>query len=387
MYKCEICNKEYKLLNGLQIHLVKCHKMDIAQIEEYYVKYYKKEGEGVDPITGNPTEFISMKRGYKKYEKDNPSKFSTNTVEHHMRMGLSFEDAQDRVNKMKRSVSNYLKNDWKELKKSGRTRGGWSKQHFIELGYTDEEAEIEVKKRSVEREKKMAVHRETARKTGEYKMHSPTCIEYYINLGMTYEEAKAALKQRQATNTLETYTKKYGEIDGLIKFKERNLKWSLKMEDMYHDGKYSRDSNKNGNGICNRVYSLSEKELSIVLYDIVEKKCENYNFFSVGTGKGQQYNIFADGKNYYYDITFICGDRKRIIEFNGDFWHMNPKIYKSTDYNTAIELTAQEIWDRFNKKMSVAESNGFKTLVVWEDDWNNRRDDIIKECINFLIYN
>ena len=48
--------------------------MSLGDIEEYYIKYYKKDGEGIDPITGGKTDFISLKRGYKRYEKNNPQK-------------------------------------------------------------------------------------------------------------------------------------------------------------------------------------------------------------------------------------------------------------------------------------------------------------------------
>ena len=72
--------------------------MSLGEIEEYYIKYYKKDGEGIDPITGGKTDFISLKRGYKRYEKNNPQKLATNTVEHYLLKGLSLEEAQERVN-------------------------------------------------------------------------------------------------------------------------------------------------------------------------------------------------------------------------------------------------------------------------------------------------
>ena len=98
MCKCVYCNREFSDLGYLQNHLRTHHKMSLGEIEEYYIKYYKKDGEGIDPITGGKTDFISLKRGYKRYEKNNPQKLATNTVEHYLLKGLSLEEAQERVN-------------------------------------------------------------------------------------------------------------------------------------------------------------------------------------------------------------------------------------------------------------------------------------------------
>lgn len=385
MYKCKFCEKECIDLGILQTHLKRKHKLSNEEIEEYYIKYYKKDGEGIDPITGGKTEFIGMKRGYKKFEKNNPKKFATNTIEHYMINGLSFEDAKKRVEYTNNKSSEYLKSDWKKHKELGTTRGGWSKKHFLELGYSDIEAELEVKKRAEQREKKMCQHRKHAKITGKYKLYSPTCIEYYLNKGLSEDDAKKELKKRQATNTIENYIKKYGEIDGVIKFKERNHNWSLEMERKYHNGEYNRDSNKNGKGIQNRCFSNKEKDLSISLFNILNKKINDFKFMSICTGTHEQYYIFDSGKYYFYDIVFMYNGKRKIIEFNGDYWHMNPAIYNENDYNNSLKLKSKEIWNLFNHKLDIAKNKNFQTHIVWEMDWDKNKEDVINECINFLL--
>lgn len=385
MYKCEVCGLEYNQLKDLQLHLTKSHKMSIYQIEQYYIKYLKKNGEGLDPITGNPTEFISLQRGYKKFEKNNPKKLATNTVEHYMLKGLSLEDAQKRVEYTNKKSSEYLKKDWKRVKNEGVTRGGWSKKHFIELGFSEEEAEKEVKKRSKSREEKMKVYRENAKITGKYKMYTPVCIEYYINKGFSEDDAKNELKKRQATNTIESYIKRYGEIEGPIKFQERNKNWSKKMEDDYHSGKYTRDPHQHGNQThCSS--SNPEKELSLIIFDELKKQLDNFIYLSTVTGNYNQWFIFDNGRYYFFDIVFISSGVKKIIEFNEDYWHMNPEIYTFDSYNNSKMMTAQEIWDEFDKKIKIANQRGFDTYIVWESDWNKNKDEVIKNCINFLLY-
>ena len=386
MCNCEICNKTFSNLGYLQSHLRVFHKMNIHEIEEYYIKYHKTENEGIDPITGGNTEFIGMKRGYKKYEKDNNKKLATNTVEHYLLKGLSLSEAQERVEKTNRKSSEILKLEWEKAKKSGKTLGGWSKKHFMELGFTEEEADIEIKKRSISREKKMSQYRKKAKESGEYKKYTSTCIEYYLNKGFSEDDAKVELKKRQTTNTIENYIKKYGETEGPIKFQERNSKWSADIEERYHNGEFNKDSNKNGNGICNKIYSNLEKELALRLFTILNDKISDFLFYSICTEKNKQYFIFESKKYYFYDITFFYNGKKKIIEFNGDYWHMNPQIYNEHDFNNSKKMYAQEIWDMFNKKIKIANDKGFQTFVVWEKDWNEDKEKIINDCINFLLY-
>jgi len=52
-----------------------------------------------------------------------------------------------------------------------------------------------------------------------------TRIEYYLNKGMTEEEAAIALTERQTTFSLEICIEKYGEEEGLKRWQERQNTW------------------------------------------------------------------------------------------------------------------------------------------------------------------
>lgn len=386
MYKCNICGKEYSKIESLQNHLTRFHKFTFEDIKKYYEDNYKKEGDGIDPITGNPTEFISMCRGYKKYEQNNPKKFATNTVEHYMSRGLSREEAEKRIEHVKSISSNICKTMWKKVKEEGKTRGGWSKKHFMELGYSEQDAEIEVKKRAESREQKMKKSRKKHKESGEYKKFSNCCIEFYLEKGMSQEDALNALKERQATNTLNTYIKKYGEIDGPKMFMKRNEKWSEDMENRYRNGEYSRNPDNKGNGTYCRFTSIIEKEFcSGLITRMRELGIDENKIYSTLT-KNSQYCIFHNGRRYFYDFVFIDGHIRKIIEFNGDFWHMNPSLHNADDINSVLNKTAKELWDDFEEKRFVAENEqNFEVYVVWENDWNKNKYEVFDNCLNFLL--
>ena len=381
MYKCNFCNREFNELGDLQVHIRRFHKLSIKEIEQYYIDNFKKEGEGIDPYTGNPTEFISLQRGYKKYEKNNPKKLATNTIEHYLNKGLSLEEAQKRVAHTSKRVSETSKEIWKKVKQEGKTRGGWSKKHFIELGFSEDDAEIEMKKRSKSRENKMKEFRKKFFGTDEYKKYSNCCIEFYLNKGLSLEESEILLRERQTTNTLENYIKKYGEEEGIKKFEDRKKKWSKDMEERYQRGEYNRVSN-----LYNLFSSHVEFDFCKKLISKLEKLGIDINRIFTFNTKQQQYYIHYNGRKYFYDFVYINGNKRKIIEFNGDFWHMNPKKYNENDYNKLMYKFAKEIWEDDKNKKNIAESQqNFEVCYIWEYDWRENEDRELNKCINFLI--
>lgn len=78
----------------------------------------------------------------------------------------------------------------------------------------------------------------------------------------------------------------------------------------------------------------------------------------------------------------MLGDK--IIEFNGDYWHANPKIYKKDYINKTLNLTAYEIWKKDEKRKKYIQKQGYQLYVVWESDYKNDPENTIKKCIEFL---
>ena len=197
-------------------------------------------------------------------------------------------------------------------------------------------------------------------------------IQYFLNKGLSEEEAIAAQKARQKTFTLEKCIKKYGEDEGRRIYQERQKKWSAKMEKMYRDCKYTRISKK-----------LIDNFSSDIEIEFVTRLCEsmNYNINDVlcAASKQRQLVLKQDGVIYIYDFC----NNKRIIEFNGDYWHANPEKYKSTDL-IANRQTAKDIWEKDKLKTKVAIDKGFQIMTVWESDYKKDPESVIEKCKTFL---
>lgn len=64
MYKCDYCSKEYNILTGLCKHYFRKHNLTC---KDYYDKHIRRPGEGICPVCGKETNFLSSNRGYNKY--------------------------------------------------------------------------------------------------------------------------------------------------------------------------------------------------------------------------------------------------------------------------------------------------------------------------------
>ena len=78
----------------------------------------------------------------------------------------------------------------------------------------------------------------------------------------------------------------------------------------------------------------------------------------------------------YHELDIYIPSRKLAIEFNGDYWHMNPRLYDESYYNSQSQCTAKEKWEYDKLKREECQSLGIKLIVVWEYDWIHSRTDV-----------
>ena len=76
--------------------------------------------------------------------------------------------------------------------------------------------------------------------------------------------------------------------------------------------------------------------------------------------------LTLDGEIFFPDILV---NNKVIIECQGDFWHVNPRIYKEDYYHPVIDLSAMEIWEKDNNRKVIYEKKGYIVIYIWEKDW------------------
>ena len=188
----------------------------------------------------------------------------------------------------------------------------------------------------------------------------PTNIEYYLNQGYSYEDAYLKLKERQTTFSLQKCIDTYGEEIGHIKFAERQKKW---LNSLY------KNFQNNGDGRSKQ--SKFAKEL-------ITNICK---YFSIEIPKKEFYIYDKQNKRAYaYDFHY----NYHIIEFNGDYWHCNPKIYNEHFYNKVKQLYAKDIWKYDKIKINLCHKYNIKTLTIWESEYNENKEATLQKCIDFM---
>jgi len=186
----------------------------------------------------------------------------------------------------------------------------------------------------------------------------PNQKEYWINKGHTEDDAIKLVKERQTTNTLEKFVERYGEDEGQERFTQRQEKW---LDSLQKSGMYSGYS-----------------KMSFTLFEEVEKSVNKKLLY----GKEER----SIRGSSIYKVDCLCEQSKKIIEFNGDYWHANPKYYKPTDIiKGKRQFIASEKWEYDKKKLDELKDKGYDVMVVWEDDYRTNPDKILGMCIGFMM--
>lgn len=353
---CRECNTQYNDNKGR---------------EERYKKYLETGTEGVDYIidlwNGLPTPRI-----YGKWIKNmHPGK----TIEDYKN---EFPDAPIHCSKDKENVAKggkHIKSPEERKKLSIAVKGEKNPNHKSKTTEQQRKERSPFSKEFYNKRNLSENDRDQFNKKIAKVRSYNTTLEYYTNKGYSEIEARELLHNRQKTNTVQSYIKKYGEELGIIKFKERNKIWSINIESRYKTNEFSKMPKTFG-----LISSEKEKQLIkdiINSIDINEFEC----YWSESPNK--QLCLFDETKkrNLYYDFCY----KNKIIEFNGDFWHQNPQIYESTNVNTINNMTAESIWKKDKEKIELANKLGYEVLIIWESEYTNNIVNTIQKCKEFIL--
>jgi G:T-mismatch repair DNA endonuclease (very short patch repair protein) len=238
-------------------------------------------------------------------------------------------------------------------------------EYWIKKGYTQEIAKQLAVDAKFKNNKKGANNAAT---TDIRRATSKRCIEYYTARGHSDEEAAIMRSNSQKYFSKEICIQKHGELEGLKVWNDRQEKWQETLSAKSNEEKARINRLKLFKG-----GSVSKGET--LLFEML-------TFNNISCVK--QHSILKSQTTYYvYDIV----SNKKIIEYNGDYWHANPKKYMSTDilrFPGGIQVQASSIWSKDQQKQQYAQDQGYEVLVIWESDFKKNKEEVVKKCIQFL---
>jgi len=348
---CNVCGSKLKLkkinvnntADNFYYKIIGCENKNCKSI------FYKQNKQYLSYLPENIAN-DKIKKNYDTLKKTNIF-----CVESWQLKGFSLEEAKKNISEIQAKNSNKVKN-----------RFIASKENLKKIGFSDEEirkktltpSKLEfwlAKNFSLEEAKELVSKNQSfASKHVDYSNRIlPTNINYWVNLGYSYLHAKEKVKERQKTFSLDICIKKYGEIDGLIRFNERQIKW-LKN---YKKSNFSKISQDLFWGVLKAIPSIIDNEIYFATY-------ANGNLDD--SGKNNEFRLKLNERVILPD--FIDLTNKKIIEFDGTYYHrLNPE-------NNLRELKRDEMIIK----------SGYEILHISEKDYKSNKEDIIYKCVNFL---
>lgn len=180
-------------------------------------------------------------------------------------------------------------------------------------------------------------------------------LEYWTKIkGLSEDEARIKLKERQTTATKEKFISLYGEEEGMKRWHQKTERW---LESLKKSGMYSGYSNKS-----KMIFESVERIVPGLLYGDNEKQVR--------------------GKERTYHLDCLNINNHRVVEFYGDYWHANPDMY--TEEDIVHQKKVSDIWDNDKDRIIEIESLGYQVLVIWEKEYNENKESTIQKIIDWL---
>jgi G:T-mismatch repair DNA endonuclease (very short patch repair protein) len=214
-------------------------------------------------------------------------------------------------------------------------------EFWLNKGLTLEQAHQEIIKVQTTRSLNSPASKKGAR------IYSTRTVEYWITRGLSPEAAISKVKEVQTTNGLAYYKNKYGDC-GEALFNARIEKWL--------------NSAGNKNMIANR----SKKSIEL--------------FEKIGIGEYGPNEKTVRGKQKVHRVDFLY--EKKIIEFYGDYWHGNPVLYGTNAMIRKKKIT--DVWTHDATKVKDLEDNGYSVMIIWESDYKSSPIEILQKCKDFI---
>ena len=349
---CKTCGKEF-LTQKNQFCSTRCRNID-------YAKQDSEKLQGTENVDYVVCRWCGMKaerlyishikvhhpgKSTDDYRREFPdaklacSKDNNNVAKAFVKYSRSEEGRKRASEKISGSLNPNSKE--KTSEETRKSRSPFSTAFYTKNGFTEIEAKEKISKFASD----LAKERLTE-----------TQLEYWVQrTNGNIDLAKEFLKRRQQTFSLEKCIERLGEVEGKKRWQKRQDDWKKK--------------------VFNDVQFIG-KGKSEISYELFSKLTDDKFVYT-------NEKFIRKGENVYkYD--YCDKNQRKIIEFNGDFWHCNPFHFLSEFYHPVKKKTAQEIWDYDAQKIKTAEEHGYRVLTIWEKDYREFPEETVQKCIQFL---
>lgn len=83
-----------------------------------------------------------------------------------------------------------------------------------------------------------------------------------------------------------------------------------------------------------------------------------------------------------YKVDILIKELNTIIEFNGTYWHCDPRFYNENYFHKRKQLHAKEIWELDKIRIENLNSLGYNVKIIWEFDYMENKQNILLEMLH-----
>lgn len=168
--------------------------------------------------------------------------------------------------------------------------------------------------------------------------------------------------------TLKNMITKYGEEEGLYRFEKYRERQSYTTSLEYFIEEYGEFVGRKKYAKWQKAKCCGYSKISQVLFSDLETIYPTLTFF-YATSTGEKSVVIKKSKNYMLDC--YIEELNIAIEFNGDQFHANPKIYgaEDTPHPYYPTMTAKSIWEADHIRNTNLLNRGIEVIEVWEADY------------------
>lgn len=306
-------------------------------------------------------EYVCSQDCKAERKKSLPKKISILSKEYWINLGYSKEQATQIISQEQR-------------KRSKRCLDYW-----ISRGYLENEAKIKIF------EHQSAIGKQNLIKftKEERQNRSPFSKQYWINRGYSNEESKRIISSNSDTASLKQFISKFGVDVGTDRY---NAMCNYRKKRYTLDGFISQYGEQQGKLLWSLKYKNrhNSKKASNFFNKLIEQLDKKYKIYTATNINGE-YGVKNEENGVYYFYDFTIPELKLCVEFNGDYWHCNPSKFDPLYEHKQSGLLAKDIWKKDQLKFNtIKKYRGFSTIIVWESDNHAAKIKEILEIINEL---
>lgn len=192
--------------------------------------------------------------------------------------------------------------------------------------------------------------------------------------------------QSYAGSSLEYYVDKYGVDEGNSIYKNVNLRKSHSIKGIMARGYSEDDAMKMLEHSSQKLccgYSKISQELFWSIYACLSEDDQKHCYFQE---LNHEFGKLDTVNKSYRKYDFVLTNRKVCIEFNGNYYHADPKIYgmnESISHPGCIKRV-KSVWDDDKIKKELIKSHGYSIMYVWEDDYASNPHRTLNNCLKYI---